>query len=560
MSEQASATDKGSFFSLLGHSFQMIKQHWLTFLILVVLSFIVTVTSVAVAVGVGFGAMLVGGSTATIALVLIVSLVIAAVSMLISLSTLKVVHLTISNHEVKIGEILSYGLKNFLSFIWAIIAGVVYAVRWGLILVLGGPSVYAIINVSTSLVATTESGISAAPLAMLSAVNFGLVVLGLVGIIILIWATVRIVFLGIAFVADDKRGTEAAKMSIELVKGRWLKTFGYLLFAGLLLTIGHAIIISIIGSVVGPEIGEIVSNILAQVVAIVMVIFSALLYRSYKKTDINFSGAQEKDSAVHQPHGLNNMKKILLILLLLVIVFSVYAVKLGDTNNPKETEVAVGNTKNVENVEKTAEVKSFITLTFPSNKSAFDSSPVVIRGKVSPNVKKIEVKAVGGEKGYCDVLCSPYYEDVYTLDSFKAGDETFSYGARSDWKNLAQGYNSYNFTAYFDDGTTATTGVTLYYDPSKIQYGDNSYGAIAEVSKAVKEFAGVSDASVYIDENFNNKYVIGTLINNQTLRFWAAKQDSSWKIVVISKFEERVNCSEYAAYNFPPALIKDCSR
>lgn len=243
------------------------------------------------------------------------------------------------------------------------------------------------------------------------------------------------------------------------------------------------------------------------------------------------------------------MKKIFFTFLLSVIVFSGCTINFGDTSNSKKTEVAV---------EKTAEVKNFITLVSPPNETPFDSSPIVIEGKVSTNAKKIEVKAIGGQKGYCDVLCSPYYEDVYTLDSFKAGDETFAYGARSDWKNLTQGYNNYTFTAYFNDETTATASVTLYYDPSKIVYGDNSYGPIAEVSKAVKEFARVKGAEVYIDENFDNKYVTGRLLDNEVSRFWVVKQDSGWKVLALAKPNEGVSCTVYKPYDFPAALIKDC--
>ncbi|MDP2642966.1 MAG: hypothetical protein Q8P62_03945 [Candidatus Peregrinibacteria bacterium] len=259
------------------------------------------------------------------------------------------------------------------------------------------------------------------------------------------------------------------------------------------------------------------------------------------------------------------MKKIFVAFLLSAIVFSGCTIKFGVTNDTNDTndtneEKEIKEVKETTEVKKTEEVKSFIDLISPPNETPFDSSPIVIQGKVSTNAKKIEVKAIGGQKGYCDVLCAPYYEDIYTLDSFKPGDQTFSYGARSDWNNLAHGYNNYTFTAYFNDESTASDSVTLYYDPSKIQYGDNSYGPIAEVSDAVAAFAGITDANAYINDNFDNKYIKGVLLSGETSRFWAVKQDSNWKILALAKPNEEVSCTVFAPYNFPAALSKDCRK
>lgn len=250
------------------------------------------------------------------------------------------------------------------------------------------------------------------------------------------------------------------------------------------------------------------------------------------------------------------MKKIFFTFLLSVIVFSGCTIKFGDTNEEKNIE----EVKDITEVKKTEKVESFIDLVSPPNETPFDSSPIVIEGKVSINAEKIEVKAVGGQKGYCDVLCAPYYEDIYTLDSFEPGDITFSYGARSDWNNLAQGYNNYTFTAYFTDGSTESDSITLYYDPSKVQYGDNSYGPIAEVSDAIAQFSGITDPYVYIDENFNNKYIKGVILTGETAKFWVVKQDPEWKVLAIVKPNEGVSCTVFEPYDFPPALIKDCRK
>lgn len=248
------------------------------------------------------------------------------------------------------------------------------------------------------------------------------------------------------------------------------------------------------------------------------------------------------------------MKKIFLFFVLSSIILSGCTIKFGNTNEDVDTKEVKGITE----VKKTEEVKSFIDLVSPPNETPFDSSPIVIEGKVSTNAKKIEVKALVGNKGYCDVLCSPYHEDIYTLDSFKSGDTTFSYGARSDWNNLGQGINTYIFTAYFDDDSTLTDEITLFYDPSKIQYGDDSYGPIAEVSDAIAKFSGIADPSVYIDENFNNKYIKGVVLGGEPSKFWVVKQDSSWKVLAIAKPNEGVSCTVFAPYDFPSVLTKDC--
>ncbi len=106
-------------------------------------------------------------------------------------------------------------------------------------------------------------------------------------------------------------------------------------------------------------------------------------------------------------------------------------------------------------------IESFITLDSPKDGSEFYDYdvPIEFKGKVSADTKKIVVKA-WQEDGYFEG-----YEDIYTLQNFEQGDTSFTYRVSEDWSNLARGPNNYEFTAYFDDGTTETVWVSInYYD------------------------------------------------------------------------------------------------
>lgn len=107
---------------------------------------------------------------------------------------------------------------------------------------------------------------------------------------------------------------------------------------------------------------------------------------------------------------------------------------------------------------------NYITLNSPANESTILEEPIVFKGVVSPNTKKIVVKASGGVYGGgVDNPGFPYYEDVYTLKNFNYGDSSFVYRAKVEWLNLTYGSNDYEFTAYFDDGSTKSTRVSIYY-------------------------------------------------------------------------------------------------
>ncbi len=300
MSEVAHVTagNDGSFSGILGHTLRIVKQHWAVLLILVVVSVLITL---GIALVTGGGAVFVtmtGSSAAAIPMIILFVIAMIAVGVFVSLSTLKVVHLTVTNKQVAFGEVLSYGFKNFLSFIWTSIVGTVYALKWALLLVFGMPALWAIMNVmrqaqvakitemgaqtpeNLSLAMESAGGISG----MITAINFIMLILGFAVVIYMVYMFIRINFLGYAFVADEKRGVEAAKTSMELVDGRWWKTFGYFFLVSIILQVANVVVSGIIGLIAGEEVGGIVNGVINQFATILTVIFSALLYGAYKKS------------------------------------------------------------------------------------------------------------------------------------------------------------------------------------------------------------------------------------------------------------------------------------
>lgn len=117
---------------------------------------------------------------------------------------------------------------------------------------------------------------------------------------------------------------------------------------------------------------------------------------------------------------------------------------------------------------------NFITLTSPKNEETFtvdisagDSGKIItFKGVVAPTTTKIVVSAKGGDplcNEFADGPCfERYFEDVYKLQQFKYGDENFTYRASFKYENLTWGTNEYEFTAYFDDGTTRSANLTIF--------------------------------------------------------------------------------------------------
>ncbi len=146
-----------------------------------------------------------------------------------------------------------------------------------------------------------------------------------------------------------------------------------------------------------------------------------------------------------------------------------------DIEESEEKEVVKEETKDVEKeVEKAPKYtgESFISLSSPKSEETFSEVPIIFKGTVSPNTTKIVVNGTGGTKDEaCDGICFPYYNDTYTLKDFNLGDKTFVYRAKEDWKNLTMGSNDYTFTAYFENGTSSSVKLKIYYTPGGAEMG-----------------------------------------------------------------------------------------
>lgn len=100
---------------------------------------------------------------------------------------------------------------------------------------------------------------------------------------------------------------------------------------------------------------------------------------------------------------------------------------------------------------------NFVYITTPDHDDIVYAEPLVFEGVVSKNTEKIVVSAlVIGQDGLI-------YNALYDIKSFTPGDQEFTYSAKTEWKNLIKGTNNYQFTAYFKDGSSKSTSVTVYY-------------------------------------------------------------------------------------------------
>ena len=116
--------------------------------------------------------------------------------------------------------------------------------------------------------------------------------------------------------------------------------------------------------------------------------------------------------------------------------------------------------------------QNFISLSSPKSEETISQVPIVFTGTVSPNTTKIVVNGTGGTKTEaCDGICFPYYNDTYTLKDFKFGDKSFVYRADEKWHNLTMGANDYTFTAYFDNDTSSSVKVKIFYTPGGAEMG-----------------------------------------------------------------------------------------
>ncbi len=137
----------------------------------------------------------------------------------------------------------------------------------------------------------------------------------------------------------------------------------------------------------------------------------------------------------------------------------------------EEEEEVVEEEEEPEEEEEEPEVytgANYITIESPDPDSDFHEEPVIFEGVVSPNTKKIVVTATipSGDMGN-----SMPRVDVYTLQDFKVGDANFIYRAKMDWDNLFFGTNDYEFKAYYDDGSTSSAYITVFFSPATAEVG-----------------------------------------------------------------------------------------
>ena len=175
------------------------------------------------------------------------------------------------------------------------------------------------------------------------------------------------------------------------------------------------------------------------------------------------------------------MKKTLNILLLVAVLFSFTACGNAD-NSVKDAEKEAELKKQVDDLkeqvskikdeqdgvvhtplaekaaEKTEKVDdkvvvkdtNSIKIDTPKDQANISGGVVTFGGTLSAGVTKIVAKSSADN-------------DPYTLQSFKSGSTKFSYKASLDLKNLKVGQNTFEFTAYFKDGTTKTEKVTINF-------------------------------------------------------------------------------------------------
>lgn len=118
----------------------------------------------------------------------------------------------------------------------------------------------------------------------------------------------------------------------------------------------------------------------------------------------------------------------------------------------KETEKTEKVAEKVEKIEDKTVVKdtNLITIDTPKDKTDVSGNLVTFEGTVTAGATKIVAKSSADN-------------DPYTLKTFKADETKFNYKASLNFKNLKVGQNTFEFTAYFKDGSTKTANVTINF-------------------------------------------------------------------------------------------------
>ncbi|MBU1151501.1 hypothetical protein KJ632_01585 [Patescibacteria group bacterium] len=174
------------------------------------------------------------------------------------------------------------------------------------------------------------------------------------------------------------------------------------------------------------------------------------------------------------------MKKLVLFLVLSLGIYGCgISIDLGGEDDPVVEPEVLDVTEDVEIAEEVVEEvpveddvtyngPNFITINSPQTDDVIHEEPIIFTGVVSPNVTKLEIKAVGGPGGLGG---SEGYTDNYMLQDFKYGDDKFSYRASQDFHNLMYGTNNYTFKAYYEDGSTKTSVVSIFFTDGTAEMG-----------------------------------------------------------------------------------------
>lgn len=97
--------------------------------------------------------------------------------------------------------------------------------------------------------------------------------------------------------------------------------------------------------------------------------------------------------------------------------------------------------------------EAVITIDNPKDGTSISQDPLTLSGTVSDGATKITVTANAGTKN----------EDVYTLSTFKQNSKKFTYKASKKFGNMISGLNTYEFKAFFKDGSIKTTRIMINF-------------------------------------------------------------------------------------------------
>lgn len=100
-------------------------------------------------------------------------------------------------------------------------------------------------------------------------------------------------------------------------------------------------------------------------------------------------------------------------------------------------------------------VPAYISVNKKDTYTANEKGQFFLTGTTSENCEKIVVNAynING------------INDEYQLTSYKKGDTSFKYGVSEEWDNMAEGINTYTFTAYCSGDQIVSDYYSLNYDP-----------------------------------------------------------------------------------------------